>query len=155
LSPKHSEEEKRVQKFIRIFDDVPIRMIRMGEIIYFSAYDVVTALRVENKRRAVNLAVIKGHGSLLELVPWENENILMISDDFIISLIQEINWDLGKKFLRWTLEVDDVARSMQPSEYDQEISGYKEFYATTQIAKNFGLSASKLNDLLRQKWNTI
>jgi hypothetical protein len=132
-----------LQNFIRSFKDTPIRMIRRGQEVYYSAFDIATSLEKKNKRRAVTMAVIKGHGKFLERYPWEDEEILFINSDYAIALAIDSDYELAIKFIKWIIEVEKVS-----CHFEDKINETTKYFAITQIAKKYGISAIKLNDIL-------
>jgi phage antirepressor YoqD-like protein len=134
-------------KFTRTFNDVLVRMIRKDQVIYYSGYDVATALNIQNKRKAVNEAVIMEAGSFLDLVEWENEKVLFVSAECVIALAWKAEWEIAKSFIKWIVEVIDVAKGLRVDEHES-LNNIRDYFATTQIGKKYGMSARKLNEIL-------
>lgn len=135
-------------KFTRSFQETLVRMIRKDQVLYYSAYDVATALQLKNKRRAVNEAVIMEAGSLLDMVQWENESVLFISAEYVIAMAWKAEWDLSKTFIKWLIENVDVAKNLHIGDHETMSGPVRNYFATTQIAKKYGLSGRKLNEIL-------
>lgn len=127
-------------------------MVKEGHQIYYSAYDVSGALRLGNKRRAVNEIVIHEAGSYSNLIEWGNEKVLFLSDDYVIPLSFRADWDITKRFIKWMLEVVQVSKKME-DEAGSGASHYdiRNYYATTQIGKMYGISAKHLNEILSRE----
>lgn len=134
-------------KFERSFNSIVVRMVRKGQSVYYSAYDVAKALNIKEKRRAVNEAVITEAGSFMELVYDESGKALFLSSEYAIALAWKADWTTGKQFIKWMLETIKVAERMEQGSYESIV--YSDgFFATTQVAKKYGMSARKLNDIL-------
>lgn len=137
-------------KFTRSFNNVPIRMLRKANETYYSGYDVATALNLQNKRKAVNEAVILNTGSIME-VQWEEEKAIFISTEYVVALAWKTDWDLAKSFILWIIEGNDVAKRFK-SEVNEENTISNSYFATTQIAKRYGMSGIKLNEILKENF---
>lgn len=139
-------------EFTRSFNDTVIRMLNDRNKIYYSAYDVATALGMRDKRIAVNKVVIEEKGEFLNQVKWGSETALFISKEYVIGLTLKAENEATKAFLRWLMEVQDVAKQFyyQDAVYGQMFAreSMRGHFATTQIAKGYGLSAKALNEIL-------
>jgi phage antirepressor YoqD-like protein len=135
-------------KFTRSYGDTIIRMlIDKDDRIVYSAYDVATALGLQNKRIAVNKVVIEEKGLFLNQVNWDSEKdqVLFASKEYIVGLAFKVNnIEITKSFLNWLIEVQIISKRFNT--YNVANS----HYATTQIAKQYGLSAKQLNEILHK-----
>lgn len=132
-----------MQKTIQVFRESEIRIIEKNDRIFFSAYDIATALKLENKRKDVNHAIILGNGEM-----FEHEKVLYISNEYVVNLIWMANATLAQELMIWLLEFQNGHRL---STLNESHGITRDYFATTQVAKKFGLSAIALNEILRKE----
>jgi prophage antirepressor-like protein len=132
---------------VKRFNNTEIRLADTDAGIHFSAFDVATALKLEHKRQEVNHAVILGKGKIFEKT-FGSERAIFVSEDIVIELVMRSSCAIAKEFIKWLLELQ-----REPTLNDNhEFKGItKNHFATTQIAKKFGLSAIELNEILKKQ----
>jgi prophage antirepressor-like protein len=130
---------------VKRFNNTEIRIADTDAGIHFSAFDVATALKLENKRKEVNHAVIYGKGKTFEKT-FGSERAIFVSEDIVIELVMRSSWAIAKEFIKWLLELQ---RELRLNDNHESNGITKNHFATTQIAKKFGLSAIELNEILK------
>lgn len=139
-------------------------MIRYHDKLFFSAHDIGESLNFIANRREVNELVLEKkdyHSKLINLVDEQeiyegNDKLYVVDERFIIDLVLRAEHSIKKDFLIWLMNViqeDNNAYYTKDREvtFKNSRSTRKTLFATTQIAKIFGMSASTLNDILHSK----
>jgi hypothetical protein len=147
--------------FEPIVNGVPLRMVlrkhEKGHMeVLTSVEDVGSALCLMSPRRdwtEINIAIKKDHKLKLHKI---NGNDVLVGDIvFVAEMAQRAEYRMSRYF--YTLIIDYILNEMtnweQPAYNESKIgldgaSVSEHRFATTQIAKSFGMSATKLNDLL-------
>lgn len=89
-------------EIVRYYNNIPVRLHRRLDLVLFSAYDVATCLKLENKRKEVNLAVIKADFSYTAFI----SGVLFVNETVIRELAFKAEWEEAKQFIKWLAEVD-------------------------------------------------
>lgn len=140
-----------MERFTKNFAQSTIRVIEQENEFLYSVHDVADALQIEDPRREVMIATIYTEEDL-KMVSWpDTHNITVGNYKFLINLALKAPETVTREFLDWlvrterqSMKIINTTATLRGTDNQEDTS----MFATTQIAKKFGISAQKLNEIL-------
>jgi len=134
------------------FNGTTIRFIVKSNHILFAAHDIAKALKFSNPRRAVINTLINDVTYITGTFNWNNGDLIFMADEtFIIDLIANAEKEIARTFISWLVlnmaKYKHEETNLQ-NDANVSVSSNVSTFSTTQIAKRYGLSAKKLNEVL-------
>lgn len=147
-----------MQRIVKEFYGVDIKMTTLSEKLLFDANDIASALRFSDPRPELIRAGLNSR-SQHTLVKWlDNKEYHFVDLVFVVELVLRAEQETAKRFLIWLVKIGaaEVAKTVSfksaelktKETYDPSGS---EVYAVTQIAKRFNLTAIDLNEILHKQ----
>jgi len=140
---------------------ISIRIIVEGESILFSALDINKALDFKEPLQNKELirTIVDQDKHYVGMQSWveidgKEKRVLFIDQDYVYYLIMQADVNAGGKFIKWLVRtillINDkyIEKNESALESGSNYSG--NLYATTQIAKMYGMSARELNRILHE-----
>lgn len=142
-------------RLARVFNGNEIKIAKVNGEICFSVFDISKALKI-NRREIINL-VIENDNELVNKIEGFNDNTVYVKTPFITSLILKVKNKLALEFASWIIETTELVNSIKVTNENRSIlkndqldNNRNNYFATTQVAKKFGLSAKSLNEILHK-----
>lgn len=142
----------RLRKFVKSFKGKEIRLVlKENKEFMFSAYDVGKALNLSSTRREVTMLNVTTQYKT-ELIEFEGSEIklFMVDFSFLLDLANRAENDVANNLVSELVNnvMVNVASGIQDNNTEKKVKFGGQKFATTQIAKKYGLTAIELNKIL-------
>lgn len=141
-----------MDKVIKKFQGTEIRIVRFDKNFWFSPTDISKALRLRYPDHAMMETVIQSEQESTHMVNWDEDRDLLVADHrYIIKLALNAETLVAERFLVWLTDIayeeaEEIV--MRGNENYDPVKDNTNYFTVTQIAKKFGMSAKKLNEIL-------
>lgn len=136
----------------RVFEGFNIRFVVRNNHILFAAHDIAKALKFDNPKRAVINVILNENDYVSATCDWSSgELVFMADENCITNLISNAEKEIAKRFISWLLITLAHYKDNQNESSNVKSThenNYEPTFSTTQIAKKYGLSAKRLNEVL-------
>ena len=141
---------------VESFNDHDIRIFAsVSKDVFYSVNDASDALGLDG--RELMLVVIESDHSISK-VEYNKGNVAVVDHKFLAELALKAPEIVSREFIKWMVYIER-STALSPSQaiqttYEipqQTINKNPTKFATTQIAKEFGMSANQLNEILYNK----
>lgn len=133
------------KRLVGNFEGVRVRIEKQGNEFWFVAKDVAEALRFTDPRNELIRLSLTDSFKFLPST-WDNSKFTMIEFKYVLELAFKAEEYYATKFLHWLYYfIQENTKTYDNFESSEEV------FATTQIAKSYGLTAIKLNEILFSK----
>lgn len=144
-----------MKEIVRHYNNKIVRIAGFDDKMLIALHDCAWALEFEDPRaEAMHLVINENERSKGELAPFGNHVVFVAQIELIIKLaMQHRDMDKAINFLAWLSQVlvEETRKIADTAPKEEATYSTSAFYATTQIAKMYGLSASGLNQILHDQ----